>query len=177
MRSRPNRRPFLLISIALGAMLLFGCQWSHRNAPEEQIAITSIDQLDWLAGHWVSESEAGSLVNEELWLAPAGGLMLGVNRTLEGGRAVFYEFVMIREMNGHIAYLAMPGGQSPPTVFPLVESSAGMTAIFENPAHDFPQRIVYRRDGDQLTATLTGGSGEEEVEPRLEQWNWRRAAH
>ena len=42
-------------------------------------------------------------------------------------------------------YLASPQG-SPATAFELVESSA-QKAVFANPKHDFPQRILYWRDG------------------------------
>ena len=157
--------PVLLLIVLSTA----GC--SH--AAEHPRLLTSVSDLDWLAGHWEHESADGSSRNEELWLAPAGGMMLGVNRTIEDGRAVFFEFLMIREVNGRTAYLAMPGGQTPPTVFPLVETSASMTAIFENPDHDFPKRIVYQRTGDDLTATLTGASNEE-GEPRIERWDWCR---
>jgi hypothetical protein len=30
------------------------------------------------------------------------------------------------------------------------------TVIFENPAHDFPQRVGYKRDGDSLLAWIEG---------------------
>jgi hypothetical protein len=31
--------------------------------------------------------------------------------------------------------------------------------VFENPAHDFPTRVAYRRDGDRLVATVSGPGG------------------
>ena len=37
--------------------------------------------------------------------------------------------------------------------FRLVRHDAA-SAIFENPAHDYPQRIVYTREGDTLTAEV-----------------------
>lgn len=33
------------------------------------------------------------------------------------------------------------------------------SATFENPAHDFPQRIVYRRTGDSMVATISALNG------------------
>jgi hypothetical protein len=161
---------FAIIAI----VLMVGCQSQRAQKPSEPSASLAVDDFSWLAGHWVQSSADGTTINEEMWLAPAGGMMLGVNRTIEDGQAVFFEFLMIREVNGRIAYLAMPGGQSPPTVFPLVETSAVVTAIFENPEHDFPRRIVYQREGDQLTATLTG-PGSAQGEPRVETWRWRHA--
>ncbi len=155
--------------VALGAILV-GCQ-NGEPATLDPIGITSVDHLDWLAGHWIQQSADGATTNEELWLAPAGGMMLGVNRTVREGSAIAFEYLMIRELDGRIAYLSMPGARTPPTVFPLSPGSADRVVIFENPNHDFPQRIVYALEGDQLTATLTGSDEQGE---RTETWRWRR---
>lgn len=165
----------MLTMLAMLGGSMASCQ-ATRPVARDPVAITSVDQLDWLAGNWIQESADGRSINEELWLAPAGGMMLGLNRTIQDGVAVFFEYLMIREVDSRIAYLAMPGGQYPPTVFPLVDTSAGTTAIFENRDHDFPERIEYRRDGDRLTATLTGRRLETNTQPRVEQWMWRLAA-
>lgn len=47
--------------------------------------------------------------------------------------------------------------------FPLVRLS-GQEAVFENPQHDFPQRVIYRRDGDRLTGRIEGRIGGEAKE-------------
>jgi hypothetical protein len=109
--------------------------------------------LDWLAGCWANEGgEPGS---GEQWMPAAGGTLLGVSRTVRGGRTVEWEFVQIRETtDGRIDYVANPSGQEQ-AAFRLV-SLEGTAAVFENPAHDFPQRILYRRDGDALRARIEG---------------------
>jgi hypothetical protein len=49
--------------------------------------------------------------------------------------------------------------------------AAGPTeAVFENPGHDFPQRIIYRREGDSLIARI---EGEVDGRRRSAQWEWR----
>ena len=113
-----------------------------------------VDQLAWLQGCWrAAGAEAGSV---EQWTAPAGGTMLGLSRTVKGGKTVAHEFMQIRETApGKLAYIAMPSGQTT-TSFALVQASASH-AVFENPAHDFPQRVSYRRDGALiLTARIEG---------------------
>ena len=32
--------------------------------------------------------------------------------------------------------------------------------VVEQPEHDFPQKVVYRREGDALTATISGPAGD-----------------
>lgn len=118
----------------------------------------SIEDLAFLAGCWASEQgEAGS---GEQWMAPAGGTMLGMSRTVRGGATVAWEFLQIREVEpGKLAYVARPSGQAEAS-FALVRVAAG-EAVFENPQHDFPQRIVYRREGEErLLARVEGPQGE-----------------
>ena len=56
-------------------------------------------------------------------------------------------------MDGGARSVPMPGG-GPPIEFPLV--AQGERSIeFANPAHDFPQRIRYWREGDRLHAEIS----------------------
>ncbi len=57
--------------------------------------------------------------------------------------------------DGQLAFIAMPSGQRT-TVFPLLR--LGQTeAVFENPQHDYPQRIVYQLEGGtRLRARIEG---------------------
>lgn len=110
--------------------------------------------LWWLAGCWASESgEPGS---GEQWLAPAGGTLLGVARTVRNGSTVDYEFMQIRiAAQRGVEFVALPAGQAE-TVFALADITA-TSVTFENPAHDFPTRIVYRQvEPDRLQASIEG---------------------
>lgn len=115
-------------------------------------APATLDDIAWLAGHW--RLEDGQATREEIWLPPKGGLMLGLNRTVEGGVAQF-EFLRIAEEEGRIVYYASPEGR-PATAFTLVEVGP-FRAEFRNDAHDFPRVIRYRLDGlDVLEAEVEG---------------------
>jgi Domain of unknown function (DUF6265) len=121
----------------------------------------TLDDLAWIAGHW-SEGNV-----EELWLAPKGGVMLGMSRTIRRNGTAAFEFIRIATTGDGIAYIAQPGGR-PPTSFKLVESKPGR-AVFTNPEHDFPKRIVYElREGKLCARTDDGKDGEE--------WCWARVA-
>ena len=61
-----------------------------------------------------------------------------------------------------IFYVAHPNAKSPGTDFKLVKLTSG-EAVFENPTHDFPKRIIYRLNGDgSLTARVEGDGTEKE---------------
>jgi hypothetical protein len=116
----------------------------------------------WLSGHWCLE-QGGELV-EETWLVPRGDLMLGIGRTFGAGK-VSFEFLRIELRAGVPHYVAQPGG-APPTAFLLTASGKGW-ARFENPQHDFPKRVEYRRTARGLHAEIAGPGegGRENVIP------------
>lgn len=112
----------------------------------------TVDHVAWLTGCWTMTR--GDAVIEEQWLKPLGGTLMGISRTAKGGRIVEHEFLQIREVNGKLAYVAKPSGQAEAT-FAIKTISDG-EVVFENPAHDFPQRILYRRTPDGVTARVEG---------------------
>ncbi|KQY30882.1 hypothetical protein ASD21_07350 [Caulobacter sp. Root1455] len=116
----------------------------------------TIDQMAWLKGCWIQTKPGG--VVEERWMGPGGGVMLGMGRTLKDGKLRDYEFTRIVEADGSLAYMAEPSGQEKAT-FPLKSLTPEM-AVFENPAHDFPQRVIYRRLGaDEIIGRIEGQIG------------------
>ncbi len=107
----------------------------------------------WLAGCW--ESRAGTRVTTEMWMAPAGGLMMGSSRTVANGAARAFEHLRIRVSGDRLVYTAIPSGQRE-TEF-TTPTTPGDVLTFENLAHDFPQRIAYRRvNADSLVARVEG---------------------
>ena len=54
----------------------------------------NVGQAGWLAGCWVMTRGDG--VTEEHWMKPAGGSMLGMSRSVRGGKTAEFEFLQIR---------------------------------------------------------------------------------
>jgi len=113
-------------------------------------------QVGWMVGCWGSSS--GARVVEEQWMRPRGGLMLGAGRTVEGDSLIEFEQVRILEREGRLVYAAAPSGQTPAEFTSIAVTDSSVT--FENLAHDFPQRVLYRRIGrDSLVARVEGTRG------------------
>jgi hypothetical protein len=128
-----------------------------------------LDGLAWLAGTW--SSEAGGTHTEESWLPPRAGTMLGVNRATQGSRMLSFEFLRIECGPEGATYWSSPSG-GPLTPFRLKTLEA-RRVVFENPAHDFPTRILYWLDAEgRLHARIEGPAGTE----KALEWTWRRAA-
>ena len=130
----------------------------------------SLSDLAWLAGSWVGESAGVRM--EEHWTAPAGNSMIGMHRDVGKGRTMAFEFLRIEQQGDQIVYLSMPNGRSPATPFSLKELSS-TRVVFENPKHDFPQRIIYWKDGADLRARI---EGTENGKTGGEEWKWAPGA-
>ena len=112
-----------------------------------------VDQLGWLAGCWAAVGgEPGS---GEQWMAPAGGTMFGVGRTVRRGATREHEFMQVRDTADGLVFIARPSGQAEATF--AVERIAARSVTFHNAAHDFPQRVVYESTSDDtLDARIEG---------------------
>ena len=127
-----------------------------------------LDKLAWMAGHWVQKDAREEV--QENWIGPRGNMMVATNLTMTAGRGPSFEFLRIESGADGVAYVAQPGGQ-PPTRFALIEQAA-RRVVFANPAHDFPQRILYWLDeAGALHARVEGPKGGKTVG---QEWTWTK---
>lgn len=124
--------------------------------------------LAWIAGSWIEEKDGA--VTRETWLPPLGGVMAGAGQTNRTGRPASIEHLKITAEPAGATYTAIIPGQ-PTTPFVLKPGLPAGEAIFENLAHDFPQRVIYRRCGDQLCARIEGTI---QSKPRSFEWRYSR---
>ena len=114
--------------------------------------------ISWIAGDWQT-APGGRRQIEEHWTQVGGGSMMGMSRTVAGEKTVEFEYLRIEQRADGIYYVAHPKARCPGTDFKLTRASA-TEAVFENPQHDFPKRIIYRKGADDsLTAITDGGEG------------------
>jgi len=138
-----------------------------RQKSDWKIALDLVDaaevpdqDLSWIAGDW--ETNLGNVRVDEHWTDLSGGSMLGMSRTVSGGRTVSFEYLRIETRPDGIYYVAHPRAKSPGTDFKLVRSDRRQ-AVFENLSHDFPKRIIYRLNPEgSLTARVEGDGSEKE---------------
>jgi hypothetical protein len=117
----------------------------------------------WLAGHWL---QCGPHVEvSETWTDARGDVLLGMSKTI--GRHTSWELSRIERSGQGVSFFANPSGQKP-TEFKATQIGDNRI-MFENSAHDFPQRILYRREGDRLIASIEGVVG---GKARSSEWNY-----
>lgn len=161
-------------ALSLLAAVLFGAPVAAQTAPvppaspapssSAQAKLPGSDafaSLAWLEGCW-----RGSVNQREFnehWLPPRSNVMVGASHTVAQERTQSYEYLRLEVRPDGVYYVAVPSGQKE-AAFRLVERTVDTTAgrndeiyTFANPAHDFPQKITYRRASEGwLYATVEG---------------------
>jgi hypothetical protein len=142
----------LLVIVALAQ----GCGGPDCAAPEhgsctrdfEHHGADDLRFMEWLVGRWRAE-DADGRVHFERWSPPTGGIMLGYARAFRDERSLGTEILRIEKRRDGITLTAHPEMQMPGTPFTLrnLRRARHGELRFENPDHDFPTRLVYRRSG------------------------------
>lgn len=164
----PLAAGLVLAALSLNAALAWAADAPAKGASGAKAA-SPLAPLAWMSGSWTGTQ--GESTTEEHWTGTDGALMLGMNRTRRGGRVVMFEFLRIAARHDSLFYIALPGGRGE-TPFPIKELS-GKRVVFENLAHDFPQRIVYWQDKPGELHARTEGTMDGKVVS--EEWLWKRA--
>lgn len=110
-------------------------------------------KLLWIVDNWVSQSESST--SYEHWEKTSDTLYTGGSETVKNGDTVFAEKLKIELIEGKIYYIADVAHNPAPVKFLLTEVT-GNTAVFENPEHDFPQKITYINENGNLHAVIEG---------------------
>jgi hypothetical protein len=122
----------------------------------------------WMTGLWRSQTPEGEWA-EEWWTTARAGQMLGAGRSGKAETLEFWEQTRIERTADGLQFCASTFGKGPGTCFKAVSATDSEIA-FENPAHDYPRRIVYRREGNELFATISGPNGS-----KPQSWRFKRA--
>jgi hypothetical protein len=124
-----NRRcvPALLLFLLMPAAHAGGCD--------------SLDAVNWLLGNWVrADAENMTL---ETWHRVSADTFEGVGTTESyDGEILRQESLRLVVMSGKVFYIAKVTENDLPVPFVMTLCTDG-EMTFENPAHDFPRRLIY----------------------------------
>ncbi len=150
------KHPFLIMS----AICLMIAQSSLHSKE------IKLDDLAFLSGQWTAEIGGTSVM--ETWSDTRGDKMIGMHKDVHANGKTSFEFLRIEKTAEAITYYASPAGK-PATPFKL-KILENNTAVFENLAHDFPARIIYRLEGEDMVVRIEDESGKQGME-----WRWQKA--
>jgi len=160
----PTVHPFARLVLPLMAVVSTAVPAAAQERPRPLAA------LAFMAGCWRGDAGVDKTI-EEHWTAADSDVMLATTRFLDDntGRTRSWEFSrIVTESAGIVLYPAPNGNQQ--GRFRLTASGPG-SARFEDPAHDFPKRITYRRvDARRLVARIDNSDRDERAQEfRLER--------
>jgi hypothetical protein len=116
----------------------------------------TIRDLQWLQGTWQQQKQTHTVY--ETWHKQNDSTLVAGSYYFKGKDTAWLEQVNLEQRKGKLVYIATVAGQNKeePVSFTLVEGTA-THLVFENPAHDFPQKISYTFHApDSLMAEISG---------------------
>ncbi len=133
------------IVISWVLLSVFACQ------PDSQI-----QRAKWIVGTWIHENPPRTIY--ESWSWNGDQELLAMSYRLEGKDTILLEQVQLVQTNDSLYFRPTVEGQNEgATITFSLKSISDQGWEFENPEHDFPQLIAYKRIGkDSLVATVSG---------------------
>lgn len=119
-------------------------------------AMDPIDRADWLLGTWSGGRPGRELL--ETWVKQDDSTFLGRGSMIKGKDTVLQESVSLQQREGRLYYVPTVTNQnSGKAVRFTLTAISDRQLVFENPAHDFPQKITYTQiTPDSLLAEISG---------------------
>ncbi|MBW7913538.1 MAG: hypothetical protein H3C54_07555 [Taibaiella sp.] len=139
-----------IIIILAATCLLYSCN-SKTNEPSK------LDKMAWILGYWEMVSPEGKVT--ESWIRTNDSVYSGIGKyTDTAGQTLTTEEISIVLRGDKLLYIPLVSNQNDgqPVIFSEVDFSNTMV-VFENINHEFPQRIVYVKQGDgKMLAYIEG---------------------
>ncbi len=119
----------------------------------------TITDFQWLEGKWVGPAEDMDFFEE--WKPLNGNVLNGIGGGTSGTDTVFSEKIKIEQRGEDIFYTATVEGNNGSVDFKFTGYKKD-SIVFENPAHDFPQRVIYYRQSDNKYYACVDGKNDGE---------------
>lgn len=112
-------------------------------------------ELEWMIGRW--ENHSGEGILSEMWERENDSVFSGVSFYVIGSDTVFQEKIRLESTEGEVYYKPQVDGQNEGKQVVFTQTfNDKMKWVFENPKHDFPQKITYTHRNDSLIAVISG---------------------
>lgn len=140
-----------LILSALFIACLISCQNNSANKHFDKL-----EKMTWLLGSWEQKLPDGTLV--EIWEKQNDSTYNGRSYFIKGKDTIHTESIVLNQVKEQLFYIPTVTGQNndEPVTFKLTSNTENVFT-FENSAHDYPQKIMYKKvASDRLIAVTSG---------------------
>lgn len=131
-------------------ILLVSCQKKSNKKFEK------LEKMNWLLGHWEQKLPDGKLL--ENWLIKNDSTLIGQSFFVNSKDTVHFENIILTQKANQLIYIATVEGQNndEPVNFKQTADTNNIF-IFENPKHDYPQKIIYKKVNESNLITIISG--------------------
>ncbi len=130
---------------------------THETTPSgaamsNERKMAMLDDLTWILGKW---QRTDATETYEVWQR-ADSAFVGKGYTIKNGKEEISETLQLAQRSDGIYYVATVASNPGPVAFRMVSLTA-LGATFENPQHDFPQRLFYpKSETDTMRVEISG---------------------
>ncbi|QSB26141.1 DUF6265 family protein [Flavobacterium sp. CLA17] len=141
---------FQKITLLMLLAVVVSCQ------KKESVEKDKIKIADWLIGNWENKSPDGLLI--ENWQKVNDSTFSATSYFIKGKDTLHFEKIVLSQKGEKLTYSATVNGQNNDKAIDFPSTSETETKlVFENPQHDYPQKISYTKGANNtLTAEVTG---------------------
>ena len=145
------KKTTLIAAIAL-IMSLNSCKKSEKTAEK----FAELAKAEWLLGTW--ENRSGDGVLSETWEKEDDSTFTGTSYFIIGKDTLHNEKITLSQKGKLLVYSPIVQGQNNNKAVNFTMTSLKANQIvFENPVHDYPQKITYNRiTNDSLVTEISG---------------------
>ncbi len=140
-----------IYTLAFVALLtIVSCKKTENSAKDK------IKTADWLIGNWENQLEQGTL--SESWEKANDSTFNGKSFFIKDKDTLNNETIVLSQKGNDLFYIPVVQGQNnnEPVIFKMTKADAKQL-VFENPKHDFPQKISYTKiTNDSIVAAISG---------------------
>ena len=146
---------FMVLAIA---SVIVSCSNSSNTITTDNTinGFNELEKANWLIGEWENNSPEGNAT--EVWEKKNDSTFAGKSYFIIGKDTVSSETISLEQNGKELFYIPTVKGQNnaQPVKFTLA-SSTNKQLVFENPKHDYPQKISYIQiTNDSLLAEISG---------------------
>lgn len=115
-----------------------------------------LNPAQWIIGSWEQQTDKGIMT--ETWERKNDSLFVGSCYFINESDTLHTETILLEQRADSITYSAKVKGQNNEKAIPFTLTTAITNAlVFENPTHDYPQKIVYQKNKTNgLLVTVSG---------------------
>jgi hypothetical protein len=140
-----------IITSIIAAICLTSCKTDSSNKSFEKL-----EKMSWLVGEWENKMPDGTLT--ETWTKVNDSTYNGKTLFIKEKDTIHNEEIVLSQKGETLYYTPTVIGQNndEPIEFKMTNSTEN-EFVFENPKHDYPQKIVYKKlNSTNLVATISG---------------------